>query len=97
MQKLLTRFTPSPIESLNNYEILIMRMYGSQIDAKSKVTFTKCGIFCGIFFIIKTTTLCYQGTQRTLYFLPFRPNIVVKQKSQPLISMVGFFYAHYSS
>lgn len=39
MQKLLTRFTPSPIECLNNYEILIMRMYGSQIDAKSKVTF----------------------------------------------------------
>ena len=54
MQKLLTRFTPSPIEDLNNYEILIMRMYGSQIDAKSKVTFTKCGIFCGIFFIEKT-------------------------------------------
>ena len=80
--------------SENNYKIILSEAANSQKRALLK---TIVGIIVGIVIKQKHQTHINQGIQTILYFLPFRPNIVVKEKSQSLFLMVGFFYAHYSS
>ena len=71
--------------SENNYKIIVSEAANSQKRALLKT-------IVGIVNIKNTQTYTTQGIQPLLYFLPFRPNIVVKQKSQSLLAMVGFFY-----
>ena len=74
--------------SENNYKIILSEAANSQ---KRGLLKTIVGIIVGIVIKQKQKTHINQGIQTILYFLPFRPNIVVKKKSQSLISMVGFF------
>ena len=78
--------------SENNYKIIVSEAANSQKRALLK---TIVGIIVGIVNIKNTQTYTTQGIQPLLYFLPFRPNIVVKQKSQSLLAMVGFFLCSY--
>ncbi|WP_201562680.1 hypothetical protein [Psychrobacter sp. CMS30] len=74
--------------SENNYKIILSEAANSQKRALLK---TIVGIIVGIAIKQKQQTHINQGIQTILYFLPFRPNIIVKEKSQPLNPMVGFF------
>ena len=65
-----------PYREYNHLQIINYAYVWQPNRTKSKVTFTKCGIFCGIFLNEKILSLYYQGLQLALYFLPFRPNII---------------------
>jgi len=49
------------------------------------------GIIVGIIDIYKYKTYILQYIQLTLYFLPFRPNIVVKRKANHCFQWLAFF------
>lgn len=78
--------------SENNYKIILSEAANSQKRALLK---TIVGIIVGIAIKQKQQTHINQGIQTILYFLPFRPNKIVIQKSQPLFLMVGFFCAKF--
>ena len=76
------------VNSENNYKIIVSEAVNSQKRALLK---TIVGIIVGIVNNKNNKTYIFQGIQPLLYFLPFRPNIVVIRKANHWFSMVGFF------
>jgi len=66
------------VNSKNNYKIILSEAANSQKRALLK---TIVGIIVGIVDIKNNKTYILKGIQPLLYFLPFRPNIVVKEKA----------------
>jgi hypothetical protein len=62
----------------NNYKIIVSEAVNSQKGALLK---TIVGIIVGIVNIKNNQTYVLQGIRALLYFLPFRPNIVVIRKA----------------
>lgn len=78
--------------SENNYKIILSEAANSQKRALLK---TIVGIIVGIVIKQKQQTHINQGIQTILYFLPFRPNIVVKRKANHCFQWLAFFCAKF--